>query len=179
MLWRNLNHQSNVLLQSIECIQIHLCLDTKSCDNVCQWLASAQWFCPGTQVSSTNKTDHHDKTEILLKVAFNTINLTKPFVSWWTWFFNESFFFLLCNYVTVLFTLHGNMLFIWELKWILKVHNFCHYFINPWSTLNMPVRMLMLTEEVPTCHLKPFLFTISIEKNSALYNNREKINSLL
>jgi hypothetical protein len=29
-------------------------------------------------VSSTNKTDRHDKTEILLKVALNTINQTKP-----------------------------------------------------------------------------------------------------
>ena len=35
------------------------------------------WFSPGTQVSSTNKTDRHDIAEILLKVALNTINL-KP-----------------------------------------------------------------------------------------------------
>ena len=27
-----------------------------------------------TYINSTNKTDHHDITEILLKVAFNTIN---------------------------------------------------------------------------------------------------------
>jgi len=32
------------------------------------------WFSPGTPVSSSNKTDRHDATEILLKVAFNTIN---------------------------------------------------------------------------------------------------------
>jgi hypothetical protein len=31
------------------------------------------WFSP---VSSTNKTDHHDITEILLKVALNNINQT-------------------------------------------------------------------------------------------------------
>jgi hypothetical protein len=31
---------------------------------------------PGTPVSSTNKTDHHDITEILLKVVLNTINPT-------------------------------------------------------------------------------------------------------
>jgi hypothetical protein len=30
------------------------------------------WFSPGTPVSSTNKTDRHDITEILLKVALNT-----------------------------------------------------------------------------------------------------------
>ena len=32
----------------------------------------------GILVSSTNKTDRHDITEILLKVALNTINQTKP-----------------------------------------------------------------------------------------------------
>jgi len=31
------------------------------------------WFSPGTPVSSINKTDHHDITEIFLKVALNTI----------------------------------------------------------------------------------------------------------
>ena len=36
--------------------------------------SAIQWFSPGTQVSSTNKTDRHDITEILLKVALNTIN---------------------------------------------------------------------------------------------------------
>ena len=30
------------------------------------------WFSPGTLVSSTNKTDCHDITEILLKVVLNT-----------------------------------------------------------------------------------------------------------
>ena len=49
-------------------------LDTKLCDKVCQWLATARWFSPGTPFSSTNKTDHHDITEILLKVALNIIN---------------------------------------------------------------------------------------------------------
>ena len=34
------------------------------------------WFSPGIPVSSTNKTDCHDITEILLKVALNTINQT-------------------------------------------------------------------------------------------------------
>jgi hypothetical protein len=37
-----------------------------------------QWFSPDTPVSSTNETDRHDITEILLKVALNTINQTKP-----------------------------------------------------------------------------------------------------
>jgi hypothetical protein len=33
------------------------------------------WFSQGTPVSFTNKTDSHDITEILLKVALNTIIL--------------------------------------------------------------------------------------------------------
>ena len=45
-------------------------LDTL-CDKACQWLATGWWFSP---VSSINKTDHHDITEILLKVVLNTIN---------------------------------------------------------------------------------------------------------
>jgi hypothetical protein len=51
-------------------------LDTTSCDKVCQWLATGLWFSPVTPVSSTNKTDRHDITEILLKVALITINHT-------------------------------------------------------------------------------------------------------
>jgi hypothetical protein len=39
-------------------------LDTTLCDKVCQWLVTGQWFSPGNTVSSTNKTDCHDITEI-------------------------------------------------------------------------------------------------------------------
>ena len=49
-------------------------LDKTLCDKVCQWLAISRWFSPGTLISSTNKTDGHDLTETLLKVALNTIN---------------------------------------------------------------------------------------------------------
>ena len=51
-------------------------LDTTICDKVCQ--LTGRWFLPGTPVSSINKTDLQDITEILLKVALNTINQTKP-----------------------------------------------------------------------------------------------------
>jgi hypothetical protein len=40
------------------------------------WLAAGQWFSLGTPISSTNKTDLHDITEMLLKVVLNTITLT-------------------------------------------------------------------------------------------------------
>jgi hypothetical protein len=39
-------------------------------DKVCHCLATGLWFSPGTLLSSTNKTDCHNITEILLKVAF-------------------------------------------------------------------------------------------------------------
>jgi hypothetical protein len=48
--------------------------DTTLCDKVCQWLATGQWFSPGTPVFFNNKTDRHGINEILLKVALNTIN---------------------------------------------------------------------------------------------------------
>ena len=49
---------------------------TTLCDKVSQSLATGRWFSPGPPVSSTNKTDHHDITEILLKVVLNTIKQT-------------------------------------------------------------------------------------------------------
>jgi len=58
------------------CVRIPLrrdVLDTTLCDKVCQRLAAGLWFSPGTSVSSTNKTNCHNITEILLKVTLNTI----------------------------------------------------------------------------------------------------------
>ena len=43
------------------------------CDKVCQWLSLT---CGRSVASSTNKTDRHDITEILMKVALNTIKQT-------------------------------------------------------------------------------------------------------
>jgi hypothetical protein len=48
-------------------------LNTILFDKVCQWQATDRWFSAGTPVSSINKTDRHDITEILLKVTLNTI----------------------------------------------------------------------------------------------------------
>jgi hypothetical protein len=71
---------TTILMQSV-----HITTDVSSnldqgectlCDNVCQWLATNRWFSPGPPVSSTNKTDHHDIAELLLKVALNTIKPT-------------------------------------------------------------------------------------------------------
>jgi hypothetical protein len=51
------------------------------CLPICQWFATGRWFSPGTLVSSTNKTDRHDITEMLLKVALNTIKQTKTSIT--------------------------------------------------------------------------------------------------
>jgi hypothetical protein len=52
-------------------------LDTTLCDQVCLRLTTGQWFSHGTPVSSTNKTDRHDITDIFLKVVLNIITLNK------------------------------------------------------------------------------------------------------
>jgi hypothetical protein len=49
--------------------------NTTLCDKVCQWLMAGWWFSLCTLDSSTNKTDHHNIAEILLKVVLNIINL--------------------------------------------------------------------------------------------------------
>jgi hypothetical protein len=36
-----------------------------------QWLAACRWFSSSTPISSTNKTDRSEKTEILLKMAIH------------------------------------------------------------------------------------------------------------
>ena len=84
-------------------------LDTTLCAKVCQWLAPGLWFSPGTLVSSTNKTDHRDITEILLKVALNTINQTYINIVFllylicgfvgpsWTWSYGSWIYNYLCN----------------------------------------------------------------------------------
>jgi len=50
--------------------------DTTLCNTVYLWPATDLWISPRIPVSSTSKIDRHDITEILLKVALNTINQT-------------------------------------------------------------------------------------------------------
>ena len=69
-------------------------VDTTLCDKVGQWHAAGLWFSLGIPVSSTNTTDSHHITEILLKVTLNTITLTlKVFyvlqvISYSFWYFS-------------------------------------------------------------------------------------------
>ena len=66
-------------------------LNATFCDKVCQWLAADRWFSSGTPVSSTNNTDRQDITEILLKVALSTINLTLTLYLHYYMVFNATF----------------------------------------------------------------------------------------
>jgi hypothetical protein len=69
---------------------------SQSSYKVCQWLAIGRWFSSGPPISSTNETDSHDITEILLKVALNTIKQAKNKQTnkiysalWLIWFYQE------------------------------------------------------------------------------------------
>ena len=57
-----------------------ICIYTCTCMFLTLWVYSirhyGRWFSSGTSVSSTNKNGCHNVTEILLKVALNTIALT-------------------------------------------------------------------------------------------------------
>ena len=61
-------------------------LNTTLCDQVCQWLTVGLWFSLGTPVSSTNKTNCHNITELLVKVALKHPNpngkITFLFIDW-------------------------------------------------------------------------------------------------
>jgi len=53
---------------------------------------AGQCFSPGSPVSSTNKTDGHDITEILLKVALNTITLTLNYIERYMYMYMHFYF---------------------------------------------------------------------------------------
>jgi hypothetical protein len=65
---KNKNKTINYNKRKLKCFRRGV-LDTTLCDKVCQGLATGQWFSLGNLVSSTNKTDCHNITAILLKVV--------------------------------------------------------------------------------------------------------------
>jgi hypothetical protein len=72
-----INNCNQYLLPPMFWVRTPFILDTTLCDKVCQWLAKYRWLSLGTLVSSINKTDRHNITEICLKVALNTTSQTK------------------------------------------------------------------------------------------------------
>ena len=82
---------------------------TTFCDKVCLSLETGLWFSPHTMVSSTNKIDCHDITQILLKVALNTIYQTKTLQTLWTSFIKSIL------YHTICYGISGNLCwFLWR-----------------------------------------------------------------
>ena len=67
---------SQLPVQSVQITTKVVSLNPTHGDKVCQWLAAGWWFSLGLPVSSSNKIDCHNITEILLKVALNTITQT-------------------------------------------------------------------------------------------------------
>ena len=64
----------SVLLFFLVFCVVLLFVFTLRVQKVHQWLATGRKFSPGTTISSTNKTERYDITEIVLKVALDTIN---------------------------------------------------------------------------------------------------------
>jgi hypothetical protein len=99
---------------------------TTLCDKVCQWLATGRWFSLGSPVSSTNTTNRQYITEILLKVAFNTMKQTnkKQIFHIITWQVNiDDFLFLFWHIVQfTLITLLAWMSFIRRKKMYFRLN---------------------------------------------------------
>ena len=115
-------------------------LDTTLCDKVCQWLASGWWFSMGTPVSSTNKTDCHDITEILLKVTLNNTKQTNCLLkycdSWMKVFIVFTFKMFKCEAPT------------YYLLWVVIIKSLTskRYFI----VLIISDQVLIITRKIPT-----------------------------
>ena len=98
-------------------------LNTTLYDKVCLWLVTDQWFSP---VSSTNKTDHRDITEILLKVVMNTINYL--------------------NLKTYSITIKINLRTVW---WIISCVDLT--FIITWTAVYLVIKLTKVITSVQRC----------------------------
>jgi hypothetical protein len=83
------------------------------CYKVCQWLVACRGFSLGILVSSINKTDRHDMTEILLKVALNTIN-PNPII--WICNYNVYLYLYFLRAMRMTFAKHDALLYIMSLR---------------------------------------------------------------
>ena len=87
----------------------HAALRRKSKD----LLAWNQWFFQGPPFSSTNKTDRHDITEILLKVALNIIKQTYSENKSWPQGGSA-----LMGFTVYIFTVHKSTLLVYGVKYL-------------------------------------------------------------
>ena len=93
---------------------------------ICQWLATSWYFSPGTPVSSTNKTDRHDITEILSKGALITISLTHRYV----W----GIMYTLLKYISVKHHSPNSLYFIFLSFFIFSSHQIIDYLLFSFCT---------------------------------------------
>jgi hypothetical protein len=103
-------------------------LDTPLCDKVCQWLATGRCFSPGTPVSSTNRTDSHDITEILLKNVVSTIKSTNQLLL--SRYYVILFFF--CYYVFIMSLLCYAIIVLLCRYYVMPL--LCYYVVTMFST---------------------------------------------
>jgi hypothetical protein len=98
----------------------HIIVDLTSLMQLWQirhWILAGLWFSPDTPASSTNKIDHHDITEILLKMALNTITVTHSWNQNWPVFLWSLPFCINFYFRWTIFLLRCIMfLFSWKLR---------------------------------------------------------------
>ena len=116
---------------------------TTFCDKVCLSLRTGQWFSPHTLVSSTNKIDCHDITQILLKVALNTIYQTKPYRHYGPHLYKVD-------------SVSYHMLWYFR-EPLLVLMEMAAYFELP--HLNYPYQNCFIIVSIKNCNLIQFLFT--------------------
>jgi len=71
--YRRSRDDSWIYNQFNQCLSSLKLSSSSNLDHVLKFV-NDRWFYPGTPVSFTNKTDRHNITEILLKLALNNLN---------------------------------------------------------------------------------------------------------
>jgi hypothetical protein len=76
-------------------------------------------------MAKTNKTDHHDKTEILLKVALNTIKRTNKQTMTYETLLRKTYIIVLCSFTFHLYMLSHIVNYCIHLYMLSHIVNYC------------------------------------------------------
>ena len=101
--------------------------------NSCQWLVTGRWFSPGTLISSTNKTDRHDITDILLKVTLNTIKPSNYNSSCTVYYCNYRFNTFVCAKKTFVVST-GTSFWLLDTQWYFRWWQYWYCDTTQWNT---------------------------------------------
>ena len=113
-------------------------------DKVCQW------FSQSTLVSSINKTDCHDITEILLKVALNTINTNPALLA----YLPTLFFKIVCGNIWIYLKTLQHVFLIWHFNEIM-ILNFLFFLESEmWKKTSNDINMLLILFIKTILHLQ-------------------------